>query len=183
MTPGFGAYVVAALIFLVALSFALTEWRLLSGLRRRNKTATATERPFWSRGTAASLAFQFLLSLISFPATTFSLKASFFIPWQFLWPAALVFLGSGIVGLLSGAWFLTRPRQRIFALILATIIAVIFSYFALSFLLFVQKQPRQIQRSLSQMSATEPYARPAEDRADTHRRAAEPPLRATRAAG
>lgn len=135
MTLSIGAYIVALSIFLVAVAIVLTEWRLSLVLRRIHKSEAAEEQGFPFGRKATCLAILFLFSVICFPATTFSLKASFVIPWQFLWAAAVLFFVSGVLGLMSGAWFLVKPSQRAPSLIIAAIVAAVFSYFALSFVI------------------------------------------------
>lgn len=135
MKVGIGAWIFASFVLLAAIAFAAAELRLFRLLRR-----IASEKHKGNEATASTsrvatyFVILFALSVFSFPATTFSLMASFAVPWQFLWPAAGLFLANGIIGLLVATWFLAKPRQQIRAVIVAAIVASAFSYLALSFL-------------------------------------------------
>jgi hypothetical protein len=128
------ANVFAVLVLAIALAFAVTESRVLL-LLRRDPIDKATTGTILSRGRSVYFAILFALSLLSFPATTLSLVASFTAPWQLLWPAALLFLACGVTGLLCGAWLLGRGGGRTLSLIVATPLTLALAFFALSIFL------------------------------------------------
>ena len=123
MKVGIGPWTFASVILLVAIAFIVAQSRLFLFLHRiGNEKYTAEEYTGSPSRVAAYLVILFALSALSFPATTFSLLASFAVPWQLLWPAAVLFLASGIVGLLVGAWFLARPDHRTVSVTIAAIL-------------------------------------------------------------
>jgi hypothetical protein len=135
MKISIGAYVFASFVLLTAVGFVVTESRLFLFLRQvAPEKKSMRERDASPSRVTLYFVILFGLSALSFPATTYSLKASFAVPWQLLWPAAVLFLVSGAVGFIVGASLLVTPRYRVVAFIIATIVVLALSFRTLDFL-------------------------------------------------
>ena len=125
----------ALFVDIAAMAFILAETRLFVHIRRVSGDRSIGEpAPFRGRR-LAYLVSLFVLSVLSFPATTLCLVTSFVAPWQLLWPAALVFLLNGIGGIMACGWLLAGPRRKMVAVAVSAIPAFVLSFLALSIFL------------------------------------------------
>ncbi len=125
----------ALLILLVAAVFIVAECMLFRIATRVWNDPTGGGKAVSTGGRVMTYALMIVLSLLSFPAATFSLVESFVAPWQILWPSTALFLANGVGGLMATAWVLTRRSGRIAAMILAGIVALTLTALALSIIL------------------------------------------------
>ncbi len=123
----------AVLVLIIAIGFLMADVHLTSRLRSGRGPSRAERGAV--AGRARYLVALFVLGILSFPAATFSLVASFAAPWQLLWPSALLFLVSGIVGLTSAILLLFGAQRRVVAITLALFASLGMSFLALSVVL------------------------------------------------
>ena len=125
----------ALLILLVAAVFIVAEFVLFRIARRVRNQPIGGVKGVSTGSRVMTYALMIVLSLLSFPAATFSLVESFVAPWQMLWPSAGLFLVSGVAGLVAAAWLMTKPARRMVAVSIAGMLALILAILACSIFL------------------------------------------------